>query len=371
MIRELLLTAAVMPILTLSFSVGGQKIMMSSVRQQCWGTTPGITRRCSSVCHALPPSDTGSSDYISSSSTGSTTTTIASNDSSNSSTTTTTTTGHDDLTKEELGLRIAEVRAYYRKTNELSQKDACLSLLRTRFPNLQLNRSFTAQSTIVNAGRGLFASRDINEGELITLYPGDALLAWNTTVGDFEDGVGVMFGTHVESNDLNANRVTTAEARSFELKIGPKHSIVADPLLTDDPAYIGHMANDGAILTERTNAAREIYSKATVDLYNAAFFVMEGSHFVTVAAKPISKNEEIFVSYGEGYWMSRSYSIEQDATDVTDAPASLPDALDGSAAKNGISETGTKSTAAFGKTANTKNRKKKRTKQKKQGGFGK
>jgi hypothetical protein len=214
----------------------------------------------------------------------------------------------DDLTKEELGLRFSQVRDYYRKTNEMSQENVCLSLLRTRLSNLRLNRCFVAQSNISNAGRGLFASRDIMQGELITLYPGDALLVWNKMVGDFGQDVGVMFGTHVQGADRDASRVSTDEARSFELKIGPLHSIVADPLLTDDAAYLGHMANDGAILTKRDNASREIYSQTTVDRHNAAFFVMEGSHFVAVATKRISKDEEILVSYGEGYWLSRSYS---------------------------------------------------------------
>lgn len=220
----------------------------------------------------------------------------------------------DDLTKEELGLRLSEVRDYYRKTNEMSQENVCLSLLRTRLPKLRLNRCYVAQSTISNAGRGLFASRDILDGELITLYPGDALLVWNETVGDFGGEVGVMFGSHVQGEDRNANRVSTDEARGFELKIGPKHSIVGDPLLTSDAAYLGHMANDGAILTKRDNEARELYSKTTVARHNAAFFVLEGSHFVAVATKRIRQDEEIFVSYGEGYWLSRSYSTPGVAT---------------------------------------------------------
>jgi hypothetical protein len=264
----------------------------------------------------------------------------------------------DDLTKEELGLRFSEVRDYYRKTNEMSQENVCLSLLRTRLPKLRLNRCFVAQSTISNAGRGLFASRDITEGELITLYPGDALLVWNKTVGDFGQEVGVMFGSHVQGADRDASRVSTDEARSFELKIGPVHSIVADPLLTDDAAYLGHMANDGAILTKRDNASREIYSKTTVDRHNAAFFVMEGSHFVAVATKRISKGEEILVSYGEGYWMSRSYS--RPGSEASGEAA-------GAAAAKNINVVG----IAHGeKTTRTRPKQKQRA-QKKQNGFGK
>ena len=258
----------------------------------------------------------------------------------------------DDLTKEELGLRLSEVRDYYRKTNEMSQENVCLSLLRTRLPKLRLNRCYVAQSTISNAGRGLFASRDILNGELITLYPGDGLLVWNTTVGDFGGEVGVMFGSHVQGEDRNANRVSTDEARSFELKIGPRHSIVADPLLTSDPAYLGHMINDGAILTRRDNVARQLYSKTTVARHNAAFFVMEGSHFVTVATKRISKDEEIFVSYGEGYWMSRLHSRPGTAT-IGEAAGAIATKL--------ANVVGTETKSG---TTNSKNSPGKRTKQK-------
>jgi hypothetical protein len=264
----------------------------------------------------------------------------------------------DDLTKEELGLRFSEVRDYYRKSNEMSQENVCLSLLRTRLPKLRLNRCFVAQSTISDAGRGLFASRDIMEGELITLYPGDALLVWNKTVGDFGQEVGVMFGTHVQGADRDASRVSTDEARSFELKIGPVHSIVADPLLTDDSAYLGHMANDGALLTKRDNESREIYSKTTVARHNAAFFVMEGSHFVAVATKRISKDEEIFVSYGEGYWLSRSYSRPGSETS-------------GEAAGDAVTKNDNVVGIAHSEKTARKRAKQKQRAQEKQNGFGK
>ena len=157
----------------------------------------------------------------------------------------------DDLTKYEFGLRLKEVRDYYRETNEMSQENVCLTLFPTRLPNLRLNRCYAgAESTIPGAGRGLFVSCDIEEGGLITLYPGDVMFAWETSVGDFSGQVSVMVGNHVKQEDHQAvaNRLTTDSARSYELKIGGRHSVVADPLLTDDAAYLGHLANDAAIV---------------------------------------------------------------------------------------------------------------------------
>jgi len=216
---------------------------------------------------------------------------------------------HDTLTKEELTLRFSEVLEYYRKTNEMSPENVCLSMLRTRLPDLRLNRCFVAQSTILKAGLGLFANREILEGELITLFPGDALLVWKKAVGDFSGDVGVMFGKHVAN--LDASRVSTDEARSYELKIGDFQSLVANPLLIADAAYLGHMANDGAILTGKDNKSRERYSKSTFASHNAAFMVIEGSHLATTATKRIAKNEEIFVSYGDGYWLSRVLQVSR------------------------------------------------------------
>jgi hypothetical protein len=213
----------------------------------------------------------------------------------------------DDLTKEELGIRFAEVRDYYRKTNEMAQENVCLSMLRTRLQNLRLNRCLVGPSTIPGAGNGLFAGRDILDGELITLYPGDCLLLWNKTVGDLSEDVGVMFGSHVKGLDRDPSRVTTDEARSYELEVRIGRSIVADPLLADDPAYLGHFINDGSTLFDWKNSSRTVYSRESYNLHNAAFFVMEGCHYATIATKNIPKGQEIFVSYGEGYWLSRSH----------------------------------------------------------------
>jgi hypothetical protein len=50
------------------------------------------------------------------------------------------------------------------------------TLLSTRLSSLELNRTRVGPSTIEGAGLGLFATEDIAKGEIITCYPGDALL---------------------------------------------------------------------------------------------------------------------------------------------------------------------------------------------------
>lgn len=218
-------------------------------------------------------------------------------------------TSGDNLTKEELSLRFIEVRDYYFKTNTMTQENVSLSMLRTRLPHLALNRCHVAPSTIVKAGLGLFASRNVDKDELITLFPGDALLVWkNGIVGDFtpHDNVGCMFGEHVQGANRDASRVSSNEARLYELEILKGHSLVADPLLVEDRAYLGHMINDSAALVSKSNASRTLYSKTSFDRHNAAFRDCQGCHLTVTATRDIMENEEIFVSYGEGYWLSRT-----------------------------------------------------------------
>lgn len=187
------------------------------------------------------------------------------------------TTEEDDLTKEELLLRLSETRSYYRERPEegMTQEAICLKLLSTRFPNLHLNRSFVANSTIPNAGYGLFASRDIKDGELITLYPGDAVFSKSVEVGEGDEKSAVpissiMFGSHITTEHRDINRVLTHEARGYEMEITSYTSIVGDPTIGfTDKTYIGHFANDGGYLREFDYASRKAYEKETLERYNA------------------------------------------------------------------------------------------------------
>mmetsp|Transcript_27707 Transcript_27707/g.59558 ORF Transcript_27707/g.59558 Transcript_27707/m.59558 type:complete len:419 (+) Transcript_27707:165-1421(+) len=231
----------------------------------------------------------------------------------------------DDLTKEVLLVRLSEVRDYYRQHPEegMTQANVCLLLLRTRLPNLRLNRCFVAPSTISDAGNGVFANRDIEEGELITLYPGDAVLVQDSTASDSGVGnddvknaappppVGIMFGNHVPTSNRDTNRVTNHEARSYEMEINKYTSIIADPLVqnVENHAYMGHMCNDGAAVTAQFDEeSRAIYAAATEKACNAKNVVMEGSHVGTISTRAIRTGEEIFVSYEAGHWLSRSDS---------------------------------------------------------------
>ena len=182
----------------------------------------------------------------------------------------------DDLTKEELLLRLSETLAYYRESPEegMTQSAVCLKILSTRLPNLHLNRSFVAVSTIPNAGYGLFASRDINDGELITLFPGDAVLSKSEVEEEGKKTAGpicsIMFGAHTKLEDRDIDRVLTHEARGYEAEVSAFTSIIGDRSIGfDNMAYNGHFANDGGYLKEFDDTSRRAYQKETLERYNA------------------------------------------------------------------------------------------------------
>jgi len=222
-----------------------------------------------------------------------------------------------DLTIEEISYRFTDVLDHFGSqksiNNNMTVDDVRLSMMRTRLPDLHLNLSIIAPSNIKGAGQGLFARRDVAAKELITFYPGDALLKWDKGVGNFKGNIGVMFGDHIPVGAVHrdARRVSTDEARSYEINIGMNISLVADPLLIDDAAYSGHMINDGSALFSTNNASRTLYSRQTFDRHNAAFFDVEGCHLAVIATKMIYEGDEILVSYGEDYWLSRSKQLKR------------------------------------------------------------
>ena len=222
---------------------------------------------------------------------------------------------NDSLALQELAARLRQVRAQTRSgfaSDPSSQEaisaqlDLCDQLLSTRFRNLALSRCRAQPSSI--HGIGLFATRSIAADELITLYPGDALLAWGNEYGGKPGPEGcplqAMYGPHVSSAEQAALDffVVQPSARDFEVVTGKCRSIVGDPARNTDPAYLGHLANDAACLV--TNDV-DAYEHKSSEGANAAHLCLEGCHFVTIATHDIAENEEILVSYGEGYWKGR------------------------------------------------------------------
>ncbi len=80
---------------------------------------------------------------------------------------------------------LAEKRQEFLSDNNGNEQLARELLLSSRLPGLNfLNRSEVRPSRILGAGRGLFATEGIPKGQVVTCYPGDALLTKSAEYND-------------------------------------------------------------------------------------------------------------------------------------------------------------------------------------------
>jgi hypothetical protein len=218
-------------------------------------------------------------------------------------------------------------------------------LLSSRFHMPFLHQTKVGPSTIKGAGRGLFAMVDINEGEIITCYPGDALLYEMISPSssldendddevddeeddeeesdddddDDDDDEMVLWGTHVSDSDrwdddtVFDGSETNPPLIDYVVSVDDQYSVMGHPALDDNPAYYGHYANDGAghialessdnnIGVEENVAA---YVRKSLEVTNAIHnsFEFRGFHVATVATRDIQAGDEILVTYGPDYWL--------------------------------------------------------------------
>ena len=178
----------------------------------------------------------------------------------------------------------------------------------TRIPGLRCARTFVDKSAIDGGGLGLFASRDIAEDELITLYPGDVLLCWPPQEDSgSEDGeekgatgegaVKVLLGAGTSASFVSSPFDFGSGAWRYGVHTSATRAICGDPSQDADPAYAGHFANDFATCcragtdAERYVARSESAANAALDLWSVAH-----CHLALVACRPIKMGEEVFMS---------------------------------------------------------------------------
>ena len=196
-----------------------------------------------------------------------------------------------------------EVRAHYRKTGEVEEGQVCRNMMVTRVNDFsgRIERCCVQSSEI--HGDGLFATRSIEPGELVTFYPADALLVWEDGNRAGSDMM-IFFGAHIPQEDRDAADIANERVRHYELYSSPRISAVGDPSRRDDPSYLGHFANDGATCASPAEVAE--YQRASSVAANVEAILLEGCHFALRAVRPIAAGDEVLRSYGEGYWLARN-----------------------------------------------------------------
>ncbi len=168
-------------------------------------------------------------------------------------------------------------------------------------------------------GLGLFATKDIDPFELITMYPADGVRLW------LEDGKHTLHLKQFAGMTTDTCVEYSAAVPAYQ---GWRFEIVGDPAKISDPLCLGHMANDYCKMTKTEQ--KDIYTNISMKGMNAYIGAVPfnasfptGRHLWKGlgirSAKPIKAGEEICIHYGETYWLSKiAWEVSShDAIDLT------------------------------------------------------
>ena len=145
-------------------------------------------------------------------------------------------------------------------------------------------------------GLGVFATRDIPAFSYITMYPCDGV-KWQPTEWRHDS----MLATSCYATGWAGN--TREETISYSQNLPPTRKtasvgIMGDPTMSDDPHFLAHIINDGA-MCKRPEAVN-IYSSASMTKMNSSFDAVLMAQF---SVRDIAAGEEILNHYGEDYWL--------------------------------------------------------------------
>ena len=144
-------------------------------------------------------------------------------------------------------------------------------------------------------GLGVFTTKDVERGELLTLYPPDGF-AMNTHGGARAVRLKCSLPQE-EVEDLD---------RRYSIGLDAGDTFVAMlgcPQLNQDPAYLGHMANDSEHAPDQSRRQQKLAKRQV----NAEFCdIASAAHKAVVALKRIPAGTEVLCSYGDGYWRERA-----------------------------------------------------------------
>ncbi|KAG5186591.1 hypothetical protein JKP88DRAFT_135917, partial [Tribonema minus] len=156
-------------------------------------------------------------------------------------------------------------------------------------------------------GSGVFAKRDIKEGEFVTFYPCDAFY-----VGDpVHSGstAAIRFDDRMSSEKCEELMKSSAYTLG---SCGIGRMFIGDPDVTDDKWFLGHMINDGVAITQRCEdmvTQCVVYTRASRARANVeAVYLSVGRQLCVVAMcanKDVRLGEEVLYSYDFPYWLSQ------------------------------------------------------------------
>ncbi len=182
----------------------------------------------------------------------------------------------------------------------------------------QINRkAFTTHTAPVQVrpsrthGLGVFATQAIPQEKVVTLYPCDSSVLYNTRreIIDVHSDSSTLLTDNDIIEAMKANQAYNIAALKGTVVIN------GDPAQHNNPWFIGHMCNDGACINESNKSdpkqlyrAAQVYTACSDAKANA--YLHELSCYgrlycmAIVTQKAVAAGEELLVSYGHQHWMT-------------------------------------------------------------------
>jgi hypothetical protein len=202
--------------------------------------------------------------------------------------------------------------------NKHSQDKVASMLSLTQNPPELLHNYVEVQAT-ETMGNGLFATKDIEKGYVITFVPIHAIC-------DKKDINKEGYKRHYFYNNIQFHLLT-----NYMVNMGEDYTIFMNREIHDNMSTVGHIINDSNplhiedgleldILKVRIKNAVIHYLNEKKNNNSMIKFINDNTLIPVVATKHIAKGEQIFMSYSHTFWMSEEQLVVYEELMETDIP---------------------------------------------------
>ena len=165
-------------------------------------------------------------------------------------------------------------------------------------------------------GHGVFVTRAIPRGGIISFYPAHAIQVGAAVMGDLGDARHAQF---------HAALPTLRQTHALTMQSDPIIRPIGDPSRFANLSFVAHMTNDaaGGVLIEHgskrpdADESKQLclaYSQRAFNDTNCAFKHDKGNTAAClVATREIKAGEEVLAHYGLPYWFETQFGIEDGA----------------------------------------------------------
>ena len=176
---------------------------------------------------------------------------------------------------------------------------------------LDLDKCYLGKSKIKAGENGVFAKKDLLQGEIVTFYPGDIASFVPNEDKINPEHVSLETYSHRFKNQFGENikkeQEDSAMRNKYTYEVGNNYRIIGSPYFTENTNYMGHFINDGSKL-DSSESSKE-YLEASLLKSNCGYCHLKDLLVAIIATENIKKDEELYITYGIEYWTNSNRCV--------------------------------------------------------------